>query len=473
MRLKESHAWILAVIAVSALFVAQFWNLRLAAAPYTDEGVYAELGRLIFSGRVPNRDFFLAHMPLLPVAIGAGLKVFGSMYVLRVLYLFLNSIGVLLLFRFLVTTRKAPLAALVACLFFATYHEMVDHDFRFLAVRQLANLFLIGFLVNNVRRPKASTPVAVVLCCLGTFTFLPFLVDAGFIYAALAFSEPDRSKRLALARTYAAPLGVAALLVLLYFALVPGSFEQVVLFQRERPFMPYSVRLTWILQYSTNDLLFYGLGLVGLLLGGAFLERYRAFSIAMFGTLVVSIAAGAGFYPHYLVAAAPALAWGVFCAVTFAWERLAPRLVSAVFVAVAIVLSIHLGMVLPSLTREWASNSYPEFYQVIEAIRESGGPVLAFEPIYAVESGIPAVYHFNEDMRSLGIMDKSLTPGQIRELEAQACTILIEPFSASRIIPTETLDAWRAKYTTRFSSWWGTVLATRHPGCARRLGSPS
>ena len=468
MRLRESHAWVLLVVAVSALFVAQLWNLRRAAAPYTDEGVYAEQGRLLFSGRVPHRDFFLVQMPLLPAAIGAGLKIFDSMYVLRVLYLFLNSIGVLLLFRYLVATRKAPLAALAACLFFATYHEMVDHDFRFLAVRQLANLFLFGILLNSVRRPKASTTVAVVLCCLGTFTFLPFLVDAGFIYAALVFSEPNRSARLALARTYVAPLGAAALLVLVYFALVPGSFDQVVLFQRERPFMPYSERLTWILQYSTSDLLFYGLGLVGLLVGAAFMRGHRAFSIAMFGTLVVSIAAGAGFYPHYLVAAAPALAWGVFCAVTFAWERLAPRSVSPVFVVVAIVLSIHLGIVLPSLSREWASNSYPEFYQVVEAIRDSGGPVLAFEPIYAVESGIPAVYHFNEDVRSLGIMGKSLAPGQIRELEAQACTILIEPFSASRVVPQATLDAWRAKYPTRVSNWWGTVLETRHADCAKR-----
>ncbi len=468
-RLRESHAWVILIAAVLLLFTAQLWNLRLAAAPYTDEGVYAELGRLIFSGYVPHRDFFLAHMPLLPSLIGAGLEAFQSMYVLRVIYLFLNCLGVLLLFRFLVTAWRVPMAALVACLFYATYHEMVHHDFRFLAVRELANLFLIGILLNSVRRTRASTPLDVVLCVMGVFTFLPFFVEATLIYAAFALNAADGAARLRSIRAYAVPLVVSASSVLLYFALVPAAFEQVVLFQRERPFLPYSVRLSWIMEYSSHDLLFYGLGLAGLLLAVAVLAQHRLLSLAMLGILILSVVAGAGFFPHYLVAAAPALAWGVSSTVAFFWKLLTPRLMPLLYLGGAALVSVHLVTVLPSLSREWSSNAHPGFYEVVQAIRASGGPVLAFEPIYAVESGVPTVYHFYQDVRSLDVMQKRLTLHQMRALEAQACTILIDPFSGSRaVLQREMLETWQAKYDTSLSNWWGAVLETRHPHCQPR-----
>ena len=134
-------------------FLLQVRYLHLATNSITDEGVYAQAGRMMWSGLMPHRDFPLWHMPLLPFLIGLGLKIFGSMYVLRVLFLLVNCLMAIPLFVTLKHLNKNTACAIFAILFYLTFHEMVHHDFRLLAIRQVSNaIFILYFYVGIVQR---------------------------------------------------------------------------------------------------------------------------------------------------------------------------------------------------------------------------------------------------------------------------------------------------------------------------------
>jgi hypothetical protein len=119
---------------VVATFMLQVWHLKSALLPATDEGVYALIGKLMLKGYVPHSDFPMWHMPLLPLLSGIGLWLTGSMYPLRIAYLAVNCLVAIPLFSSLKRATSSPLAAMTAIAFYLTFHEMIDHDFRLLAL---------------------------------------------------------------------------------------------------------------------------------------------------------------------------------------------------------------------------------------------------------------------------------------------------------------------------------------------------
>ena len=84
-------------------FFLQTRFLHLASYPVSDEGVYAEAGRMIMRGFVPHSDFPLFHMPLLPIMIGLGLEILQEMYYLRLIYVLVNCLSVVVLY---ITLKK-------------------------------------------------------------------------------------------------------------------------------------------------------------------------------------------------------------------------------------------------------------------------------------------------------------------------------------------------------------------------------
>ncbi|MDV2995395.1 MAG: hypothetical protein N4J56_005049 [Chroococcidiopsis sp. SAG 2025] len=131
-------------------FYLQARYLHLAAFPFTDEGVYAEAGRLMLEGLVPHKDFPLWHLPLLPLYSGIVLKLTGNMYWVRLLFLALNCFAVVPFYLTCKKLRDNSSAAILAILFYLTFHELMFQDFRFLAIRQMANNFLIFFFYLGV-----------------------------------------------------------------------------------------------------------------------------------------------------------------------------------------------------------------------------------------------------------------------------------------------------------------------------------
>jgi hypothetical protein len=159
-KIRQKIEFSLHFLVISCFFYAQFLNLHNAEAAFTDEGVYAQAGSLIMDGLIPHRDFPLWHMPLLPWFIGITLKLTGEMYYVRTLFLFLNCLAVFPLYLTFREIRKNIYAALFAVLFYLTFHEMVHHDFRFVAIRQLANdLWIVFFYLGVVHKQWKYTPI--------------------------------------------------------------------------------------------------------------------------------------------------------------------------------------------------------------------------------------------------------------------------------------------------------------------------
>lgn len=61
---RRALGWTAVLGAALVAFALQASSLHVAAAPYTDEGVYAEVGRRIFAGERPHANVPLFHMPL-------------------------------------------------------------------------------------------------------------------------------------------------------------------------------------------------------------------------------------------------------------------------------------------------------------------------------------------------------------------------------------------------------------------------
>jgi hypothetical protein len=143
---SDSHCIALAAAISLAFFFLQARHLHEAAMPATDEGVYAEAGRMMWGGLVPHTDFGFWHMPLMPLLIGLGLKMLPGIYAVRMVFLFAHCFAVVPLALFLRRISPGIVAPIVAVFFYLSFHELVHHDFRFLAIRQLANDLLILFL---------------------------------------------------------------------------------------------------------------------------------------------------------------------------------------------------------------------------------------------------------------------------------------------------------------------------------------
>ncbi len=147
---------VVVVVVLAISFAVQMRYLHLAAAPGTDEGVHVEAGRMMLEGYVPYRDFSYLHPPVLPLFAAAGLSVFHGMYGVRVVFLLLNTLSLGLLFAVIRTLTKDRGAALLALAFMLTYHEMLFHDWRFLASRQLSNVFVIAYFYLGVTRLRGA-----------------------------------------------------------------------------------------------------------------------------------------------------------------------------------------------------------------------------------------------------------------------------------------------------------------------------
>ncbi len=439
-------------------FLAQSWNLGLATFPYSDEGVSAQAGRLLFSGFLPYRDFVYVHLPVSPLLIGGGLELFGDMYWLRLIYLASNCAGGFLLFVFLRSLadrgdRHASVAALLTVILYFTYHRMVATDFRFIAIRQSSNLLFLVFLLGHMQGWKIATRASAVV---GSFLFIPFGINVALysVYRSALRGWTDY-------RSHVALLGGIGLVALAFMLLVPGAFEHTVELQRDRPSMDYMLRLNWTIDRSWKDLVFYAAGLSGLILGCARSERHiRWLCLTFFIILLLTVFLPRGFYPHYLVAAAIPFCLGQF----LLFRSLLSRRILLPVIA-SIVLG-HLYLSVPSLFREFTENRYPDYYELIEKLSRSPGPVLTFEPIYAVDSRQTIVPHRHQaDMRILRVFGESLEERDLNELVSRSCTLLIEPFFARGFFPEATLQDWTQRYRTTYSNRWGTILETDHSFC--------
>ena len=468
---KNKFQCVLAILLAVFFFYLQSRYLHLAAAPYTDEGVYAEAGRLILKGFTPHKDFPIWHMPLLPVFIGVTLKLTGNMYFVRLIFLFLNCIAIVPLYLAFKKIQNNTGAAFLAILFYITFHEMVYHDFRFLAIRQLANdLFICFFYLGVCHKQWKWTPVIQsFLSVVSVLLFLPTAFNLFFLSLALILSEPTRAKQWKQLKQYIL-IGIPAVLALfLYFGLIPESLDQAVFGQLNRPASSRLARLKNIL-HRDKDIYFYLLSCIGLISAFLFHSKLRIYALAMIGVVITSIFLSSNFYPHYLSGAGPAFAFGIFSVGVLIYEhhrwKSKGRLIA--FAIYIILFSFHLSVVFPSLSHEWQNNRKLNYYDMVEALSQTPEPLLAMEPIFAVDADKTMVQTPIEIYFHAPSPKKSFSIEEYKNMTAMACTILLEN-QAKGFFPTYLQKQWHEKFEVIKKNNLGKILVTNHPHCTTKL----
>lgn len=448
-------------------FALQARFLPWAAMPDTDEGVYAQVGRLVAGGYLPHRDFAFYHMPLLPLLAGWGEAVF-SLTAVRLAFLFLNAFAVVPMYFAFSRIKNDRFAAAVAVFAYLTYHEMVHHDFRFLAIRQLANdVFIAYVFLGTVGRTwKTSFLGQALLATASALLFLPSLANVGLASVALAWRAPSKRSRSEYGR-YAVIGSIAVLAALAWLFLVPNAYQQVVLDQLHRPGEAKLQRL-WQLRGFTKDYWFYAVT-TGCLFAGLSHRSLRPFAAAMLGVVAASLFLSSNFYPHYLSVAGPAFAFGAFCGAALLRELLSHfgrggLAIGAISTTLA--LAAHAGVVLPSLWAEWMGNHPREYADVVDALRETGGPVLAMQPIYAVQARVRMVDGLLPAYTRPPVGWPSFGADEYERMAAESCSILLDG-SLKGALPGGVADAWLARYPKVLDNSWATVLRVPNPSCPR------
>ena len=458
--------WIPAVLAL-VFFVLQARFLPLAVQQGTDEGVYSEAGRMIVGGLLPHKDFPFWHMPLLPLLIGMGLKIFGQMSVLRMMFLAFNCISIVplyVVFKKVSGSRFAPLPALVLYL---SFHEMVHHDFRFLAIRQLANVFLILFLYCRLLHPEARWAfwVQIVLAVLSGFLFLPALLNIIVLSVVLSLWQKVNVRRLSDLKNTGRIVLIAFFAIALYFLLIPQAFQQVIYEQFTRS-GGRSIFRIFELFHAERDSLLYVLSISALLGAVAILRQVRPLAVAMLLIIALALFLSSNYYPHYLSLAGPAFAFGILCLTLILQEigqEMALARVIPIFGSMLLV-SVHLWIVLPSLLGEWNGNRHPDYPAFIERLRSLPGPLLSAQPIHAVLAGKDLMPELRDVYLRPPVPQIPHTNAAFESMREKACTILLEG-RLEGAMTKEMRERWIRESPVVEKTPWGTILLTDQPHC--------
>lgn len=470
-----------AICIASFFFYLQARYLHLAAFPFTDEGVYAEAGRLMLEGFIPHKDFPLWHLPLLPLYSGIVLKLSGSMYWVRLLFLALNCFAIVPFYLTCIKLRDNSSAAILAILFYLTFHELMFQDFRFLAIRQMANNFLILFFYLGICQKQWKwRPIAQALLFESSvLLFLPNLLNFSFLALAMSYSEETRVRRSRELKKYFS-LGLLAIVILsIYFVLIPRSLDQVVFGQINREATGRFDRLFVLLQ-AKKDMYLYLLGCGGLIYTSIWQKKLRFYALAFLGLVLTSTFLSSNFFPHYMSGAAPAFAFGIFglgVGIYQLCQRLPLNVFAANFVSVIIYIllfSYQFSTTFPSLHEQWTNNRNPSYYQTVTALAKTPEPILTMEPIFAVEAGkrmvrTPIEIYF----RAPGIdfpnpdISAKFSQQDFQAMANEACTIFLEGKGA-QVFPTQLQKQWQTEFQAFQKNRWGSILLTNSPSCRQR-----
>lgn len=198
-----------------ALVLAGAWVLR--ASPFfrptgvlgwpvdSDEGVYLSAAHALTQGEFPWRDFVFLHPPGILLAF-SPLTVFDPSTALTVTRLAMTLVGTLntTIIFFIVRSKTRFPPALLACVLYATWHEVVI-DERQAFIEPLLNLACLALTLAVVRRWPAAIIGTLIAVALSFKAWATFWV----VGALVASSSPKDAARRA---GWAAPFAVALLL---------------------------------------------------------------------------------------------------------------------------------------------------------------------------------------------------------------------------------------------------------------------
>lgn len=418
---------------------------------------------MIAEGYFPYSAFSYLHPPALPLFIAMIYGVSHSVYVLRFVFLLLNTLSMVLFAGVIRSATKSKLAPVLTIAFLMTYNEMLFHDWRMIASRQFANVFFILFLYCGtvLARKKWSLPLqcaSAVVACLTLFPVVPNIV---FASAAFVLSAPKKERKDAFYR-YVLVLSIAAFAVFSLF-LIPNAIERLLLTHLEQA-APGSiaVRFHKMFNVGSPDSYFYALATAGLVMGALFHRATRYFCIAMLGMLAM-LFVPREYYAHYVVTAVVALGWGIGEIGWLLQKAVPPARRSHVAVLAVLLLSMHASQSIPRLWDEWMRNRGGAFWTSVDFVKTLPEPVLMFmEPMYAIEADKRIVQHY---LRAGRQSFTGITLPQYDELASRACSIALTGWDRG-VVPVAIQEGWAKKYRVIANTAGFGAYLTNNPGCA-------
>jgi len=466
----QGNAEIVLVVGIASLFFfLQARYLHEAAFSISDEGVHAQVGRMMLDGYMPYKDFYYTHPPILPLFIGLNIKFFSSIYSARIIYLFLNCFSGILLYFVFKNITKNKLAALVGTLFYLTYHQMVFYNFRFIALRQLSNVLLIGFLYFGTVKPRIrfSFLSQALLSVLNALLFFQSTLIIFFMSLAMIMSEQsERLRRKVLARYLDIGLITIAVL-LLFFLIVPDSFKLTVLEHLSNRNTADRLGRIYSLFNSESKNYFFHLLSISSLVCAIFFKEIRYYAIASLGVIIL-VFLPREFFPHYFDIAGPALAFGACTFVVMVCQLTKKKYAPVAYGICIVALTVQITITFPSLLKEWNGNRNTEYHSLVKFLKEKPEPFLMFfEPIFAVEANKKIVYHYYlSDFRTYGsLLGRRLTEKEYTALANEACTIVLVPWDKG-YVPSSIQSRWMEQYRHHEIVSWATVLTTDNAHCS-------
>jgi len=421
---------------------------------------------MIFEGYLPYRDFYYSHPPLLPLFIGLGLKLSGGMFLPRLIYLFLNVFSVVPLFMVIRRISGTYLGALVAIVFYLTWYQMIDHDFRFIETRQFANIFFIAFLYFALVRPDSrwSSVYQTIFSIASVFTIFPIAASLLFISLAIIFSAPSAAERRRLFRHFLTIGIICTTAVLLLWITLPHSLELTLLVHTYVSAGSSQMDRIRYLVSNQPDTILYTLSIVSLLWGALRIPHMRVYCLAGLG-MILLILVPPEFFPHHFVTAGVAFAMGLAAFATALLQLFRSRYLLLAYLVIAGMTTAHLTRTLPLLLPSWQSAD-AGYYASIQKLAGLPGPMLTFmDQMWAIDAKKEIVQHYyRAGMRYFPIFGNPVPNDLFAHLPERACTIVLSGWD-QEFVPSQILHSWLDRYRRLDISPHLLVLATDHPFC--------
>lgn len=414
----------------------QFYNINKLVNVFTDEGVYLYSAKLISNGLIPYKDFFLAQPPFLIFIASLLLKI--SNFDLNMFHYIYTLIVLSTLFPLYFITLKmtnSRASAIISVLLFSTYSELVQWDIHSFALRQFS-LPMMGFgifflYVDSKPRIACLLLGLFAISLLSNF-FVALAILFSFLLGEYFYQREDIKK---LFRSYIMPIAIFNLITIGCYALllfIQSAYDNILFYQLNRPSLPINIRLEWINHYFLKNnwpiLLF---GLIGSFI---FNKKARLFGLFNVLGILSVIFLGTSFYPHYLTILSIGLAIGGGILITIFVNSYYRIIISLV-----ILLSIYISSYV-HLKTHLIDISSPEFFQVINVLKNTQSPLFTFEPIYSLYANKELTFHYHvADMRYFRVVNRNLTEEEYAKVLQDSKTILLEPFMLT-LIPSSILD---------------------------------
>lgn len=449
---REIDTGLIAVTCIAIiLFLLSILRLNGSFIPSCDEGLFASAGVLISKGYIPYLDFPLPHFPMLAILIGIPLKITGSMYWVHILYLLSYFLSSIFLYQIFQRLHQNQWAGIIAILLYLTCSGSVLDITRCISMRTVGSIFLIGFISVGLMT-KESMAKNIVFFCIATISVLTFeptgLVLAGVSCLLILRTKKEEripiiEKHLVMYLSLSVVIGGLLLHPDIYAAIIESWHDRI------RLTLAYRIHLLT----KDSNIFFFCVAIAGLfweILRG---KTCRMEAVGAIGLIILSVWLPPSFYPHYISAALPAFAFGVFLLLSHIWQ-FHIGYIKAPFIGILLSVSIitmHGLSAWPSLYRLWFKYEEingivdtKEFSEVIDVLKRSPEPLLTLSPIYAAESGMTIT---KKPMHIFFRMPTytPLTPDEFQQLDAEACTIFLHE-SLRKKLSTKTIERYFHDY---------------------------